>query len=521
MRRLRCWIRVARTFLHDATLNKLPPMRTPCQDLLLVRRFLPTNPLFSSASVGGIAPVVRIAAAACCAALLPACGDVVVKAKPTTLDGPGHGAARESRPAEIPVTIAAGSHASVVGALERPAKLGRFFEALARLEAGQSSEDVRVAQFGDSHTAADIQTAVVRRALQGRFGDGGRGFVAIGKPWKGYLQDGVRCGMSTEWSSERGKLAKGTFSGDGLYGLAGIGVETRRHGARAWTDITARTARTELAYLEQPNGGSFDVLVDGVRVVRVSTRGEQTKSAFRTFDVSEAAAHQLEVRATGDGDVRVFGLSLSRARPGIVFDALGINGARVTTCLQWNEQHWAEQLEHRAPALVVLSYGTNESTDEGLPPQTYERQLVDLLGRVARAVPTASCLLLGPPDRAVRSGDGAWVTSTKLLEIIASQRRVAAAGGCAFYSQLDAMGGEGTVAGWAAEDPPRARKDRVHLTREGYAQLGSSFASDVMRAYAGWRRESGLPSSSPPQAAAGSTMAPAAAASPPGRTPND
>ena len=407
-------------------------------------------------------------------------------------------AGAETRVAETPVAIAAATRATVVGALERPASLRRFFESVARLEAGQAQEDVRIVQFGDSHTAADIETAVIRRALQGRFGDGGRGFVAIGKPWKGYLQEGVRCGMSTEWASERGKLAKGKFSGDGLYGLAGIGVETRQQGARAWTDITARTARTEVAYLEQPNGGSFDVFVDGVRVVRIATRGERTTSAFRTFDVSEANAHQLEVRAAGDGDVRVFGVSLDRAQPGIVFDALGINGARVTTCLQWNEQHWAEQLKHRAPAMVVLAYGTNESTDEGLPSQTYERQLVDLLGRVARAVPTASCLLLGPPDRAVQS-DSKWMTSSKLLEIIASQRRVADAAGCAFYNQLEAMGGEGTVAGWAAEDPPRAQKDRVHLTREGYAQLGSSFASDVMRAYTGWRRDSGLPATTAPR----------------------
>ncbi len=390
------------------------------------------------------------------------------------------------------MTIATATRAQIVGALERPATMRRFFESIARLEAGQSQEDVRIVQFGDSHTAADIETAVIRRALQGRFGDGGRGFVAVGKPWKGYLQDGVRCGMSSEWAPERGKLAKGKFSGDGLYGLAGIGVETRQHGARAWTDITARTARTEVAYLEQPNGGSFDVFVDGVRVVRVSTRGERTTSAFRTFDVSEAAAHQLEIRATGDGDVRVFGLSLDRAQPGIVFDALGINGARVTTCLQWNEQHWAEQLKHRAPALVVLAYGTNESTDEATSQQTYERQLVDLLGRIARAVPSASCMLLGPPDRAVREGD-TWVTSSKLKEIIGSQRRVAEAAGCAFYNQLEAMGGEGTVAGWAQEDPPRAQKDRVHLSRDGYAQLGSSFASDMMRAYTAWRREQGLP----------------------------
>jgi lysophospholipase L1-like esterase len=496
-------------------------MRTPCQDLVVVRRLSQAT---SPRPSGSRRPRGRSAGIACGAVLLalaPACGDVVAKAKPASLEGTGPGGALavpQARLAEIPVAIAAATRASVVGALERPAKLARFFESVARLEAGQSPDDVRVVQFGDSHTAADIETAVVRRALQGRFGDGGRGFVAIGKPWKGYLQEGVRCGMSNEWSSERGKLAKGHFSGDGLYGLAGIGVETRQHGARAWTDITARTARTEVAYLEQPNGGSFDVFVDGVRVVRVATRGEQTTSAFRTFDVSEAAAHQLEVRAAGDGDVRVFGVSLARSRPGLVFDALGINGARVTTCLQWNEQHWAEQLKHRSPALVVLAYGTNESTDEAMPQEKYERQLVDLLGRVARAVPAASCLLMGPPDRAVQS-NGGWVTSPKLLEIIASQRRVAEAAGCAFYDQLEAMGGQGTVAGWAAEEPPRAQRDRVHLTRDGYAQLGSSFASDLMRGYAAWRRESGLPATSPTRAADPATEAPSAPATPP--DPND
>lgn len=430
-----------------------------------------------------------------------ACGDAVAKPKPaSSLDSlvKSGGAAPAGTPlAETPVEIATATRASMVGALERPQHLRRLFESLARLESGHAQDDVRIVQFGDSHTAADLQTAVVRRSLQARFGDGGRGFVAIGKPWRRWIQEGVRVGMSSEWAAERGKLEKGKFSGDGLYGLAGIGLETRTHGARAWTDISTKTARTEVAYLEQPTGGSFDVLVDGVRVVRISTRGERTTSAFRTFDVAELAAHQLEVRATGDGDVRVFGVSLDRAQHGVVFDALGINGARVTTCLQWNETHWAEQLRHRSPALVVLAYGTNESTDDA-PPATYERQLVDLLGRIARSVPNASCMLMGPPDRAISRGEG-WVTAPKLLEIIQSQRRVAEAAGCAFYDQLLAMGGEGTVAAWANEDPPRAQKDRVHLTHMGYTQLGNTFASDLMRAYASWRREQGLPPTMAPR----------------------
>jgi lysophospholipase L1-like esterase len=433
-------------------------------------------------------------------AVLPAlaCGEAVAKPKSSPLDGlapSATGGSATARPiAARPVDVVSPKGQSAAGALERPAALRRFFEALARLEAGQAQDDVRITQFGDSHTAADIETGAVRRALQTRFGDGGRGFVAIGRPWKRWLQDGVRVGMSMEWAPEKGKLERGKLTGDGMYGLSGIGLFTRQHGARAWTDVSTKTSRAELAYLEQPNGGAFDVLVDGVRVVRVSTRGERASSAFRAFDVAEASAHQLEVRAVGDGDVRVYGMSLDRAQHGIVLDALGINGARISTALSWNEQHWNEQLKHRAPSLIVLAYGTNESTDTEMPQHVYERLLVDALGRVARAVPTASCLLLGPPDRAIDTKDG-WVTAPKIAEIIAAQRRVAEAAGCAFYDQLAAMGGEGAIANWAAEDPPRAQKDRVHLTRDGYAQLGSSFASDLMRGYATWRREAGLPPS--------------------------
>ncbi len=436
-------------------------------------------------------------------ALLPAlgCGEAVAKPKTSPLDGlaasavTGTEGARRRPIATTPVDVVTTKLGSSVGALERPATLRRLFEALARLESGQAQDDVRITQFGDSHTAADIQTAAVRRALQARFGDGGRGFVAIGRPWKRWLQDGVRVGMSIEWAPDKGKLERGKLIGDGLYGLSGIGLFTRQHGARAWTDVTTKTSRAELAYLEQPSGGAFDVIVDGVRVVRVSTRSDTTTSAFRAFDVAEASAHQVEVRAVGDGDVRVYGMTLDRGQHGIVLDALGINGARVTTSLlSWNEQHWAEQLRHRAPSLVVLAYGTNESVDVDMPQHVYERQLVDALGRVARAVPSASCLLLGPPDRAIDTKEG-WMTAPKIAEIIAAQRRVAEAAGCAFYDQLAAMGGDGSIAAWATEEPPRAQRDRVHLTREGYAQLGSAFASDLMRAYAAWRRETGLPPS--------------------------
>jgi lysophospholipase L1-like esterase len=197
----------------------------------------------------------------------------------------------------------------------------------------------------------------------------------------------------------------------------------------------------------------------------------------------------------------VFGVSLDRSQIGVVYDALGINGARASTTLHWNEAHMAEQLRHRAPDLVVLAYGTNESADDG-PLDQIERQLVDALGRIARAVPTASCLVMGPPDRAVatpsdnpyaeRDAGSIWATSPKLAQVVALERKVAGAAGCAFYDQYAAMGGSGTIAAWAELDPPRAQRDRTHLTRDGYALLGNTFATDVLNAYGSWRIETGL-----------------------------
>jgi lysophospholipase L1-like esterase len=200
------------------------------------------------------------------------------------------------------------------------------------------------------------------------------------------------------------------------------------------------------------------------------------------------------VRALGDGNVLLYGMNLDRSPAGVVVDALGINGAQVFTPLRWSEEHFAEQLRHAAPDLVVVAYGTNESMQAALTDATYERAIVDLLGRIARAAPTASCLLLGPPDMAQHAkGREGWHTWTRIGEIIAVQKRVADAARCAFFDQREAMGGPGSIIQWANEPEPRANSDRVHLRRSGYTEVGTAFATDLMRAYDEWRAERGLP----------------------------
>ena len=374
---------------------------------------------------------------------------------------------------------AAGAGDRPVAEIEQPQALGRFFESLSRLERTRGGT-VRVVQLGDSHTAADHQSAAARRALQARFGDAGRGTVLFGQAVPG---EAVRLGTSGEWHSEQARRSAGE-RGDGRYGLGGWAVASSARGARAWLDGGAPSGRVELAYLKQPSGGSFEVLVGGERRAKLSAWSPSPRSAWETLELGRTPRAAVEIRLEGDGEVRLLGASLERPGPGLVYDALGINGARASVLLEWDEAHLVEQLSHRSPDLVVLAYGTNESGERGAG-EAWERQLAAGLERIARAAPTAACLVLGPPDRAA-PGQKGWASLPALPQVVAAQRRAAQAAGCAYFSQYDAMGGEGSMVAWAAESPPRAARDRVHLTREGYGQLGAAFAAALVSSYDRW-----------------------------------
>jgi lysophospholipase L1-like esterase len=370
--------------------------------------------------------------------------------------------------------------------VERPEALQRFFESLSRLEASRA-QTVRVLQLGDSHTAADHQSAAVRRALQARFGGAGRGAVQFGLPIAAHSAEGVRSGLTGEWRVEQARRPTGE-RGDGRFGLGGVALSSAAAGARAWLEPGTPSGRIELAYLKQPGGGGFEIFVDGVRQLRLSARASLPGSAWQALSPARPA-RTVEVRVLGDGEVRLFAASFEQAAPGLVYDALGVNGARASALLEWDEAHLAEQVSHRAPDLVVLAYGTNEA-GERVAPETWEKQLGTVLQRIAKAAPGAACLVLGPPDRAA-PGPRGWASLPAIQQVVAAQRRAAEAAGCAYFSQFDAMGGEGSMAAWAQESPPRAARDRVHLSREGYAQLGEAFASALVGAYDAWREARG------------------------------
>src|SRR5262249_24993082 len=125
---------------------------------------------------------------------------------------------------------------------------------------------------------------------------------------------------------------------------------------------------------------------------------------------------------------------------------------------------------------VILQFGTNESGDRYVNPQTYSDHLAKVMARVRKAAPETDCLVLGPTDRADT------VERTPLVRN--ALKEGAAAAGCPFFDTYAAMGGKGSIEAWRKEVPPRAAGDGIHLSWRGYYEIGDKLAATVLAGYA-------------------------------------
>ena len=374
---------------------------------------------------------------------------------------------------------------TVAGEIEDPSgrALEGLFASLRNTETGGTQ--TRICHYGDSPITNDGITSTVRRNLQIRFGDAGHGFILIDKPWGWYEHSGVIREASRGWQSDPMFISRGEH----FYGLGGVSFtasspEVSASFSTAREGEVGRSASAfDIYFLLRPGGGDFDLAVDDQQVERVATASDEIKSGFHRVNVAEAP-HKLTIRIVGNGEVQVFGVTLESSHSGVQYDSLGVNGAFIGLLAHYlDADHWAEQLRHRRPDLVIIGYGANESQFERLPMDQYEQDTREAIRRIRAALPGVSIMLLGPMDRGVRGAGGGIVTRPMIPKLISYQRRLAAETGCAFFDTFAAMGGDGTVARWCEARPRLMGGDFTHPTAQGAEIVGSFIYEAMMKAY--------------------------------------
>jgi lysophospholipase L1-like esterase len=358
-----------------------------------------------------------------------------------------------------------------------------FYEALERTALREEGAVTRISHWGDSAIGADGMTSATRRHFQRQFGDSGHGYILIesGSSW--YRHTDI-VSKRKGWKAQK-IIDKGAK--DGRYGFGGVRARgylgaNATFGTVEKGPIGKKVNRFEVHMQKGPGNGAFTVAVDGGERQRVETEAETVQEAVHVIEV-EDGPHQFKVRAEGGGPVYLYGAVLEREEPGVVYDCLGLVGARSQRLLNADEAHWKQQLATRDPDLMVLMYGGNDVGDERIPMARYEKVFRELVQRFRSTRPEAACLVMSPLDHGQRHR-GSVRTVPRLLPLMEVQQRIALQEGCAWYSVFDAMGGEGAMGRWFKASPRLGWGDFAHATPAGAKVLGSYFFKALMHGFA-------------------------------------
>ncbi len=358
---------------------------------------------------------------------------------------------------------------------DRSAALDPFFQALKRAQSGEGFADVL--HFGDSPVTADQITADMRSILQQRFGDAGHGFILMAKPWAWYGHRGVDLN-GKGWKIEAASQGRAK---DNLHGLGGVSF-TGYPGAVSKFKLVEDHDRVEVFYLRKPGGGTIVLTADGQRIGELTTDGSDREEGFMKFSLP-SGARNVEM-TVASGEVRVFGVSFEKDAPGVRYHSLGLNGGQVFMAVRYFEpSHWSAAIRHVRPDLIVINYGTNESSYAEYIEKSYASELRELIRRVRNAAPDASVLIMSPMDRGQRTPEGDIATLPALPRLVEIQRRVAADMGCAFFDTFHAMGGEGTMGRWYEAKPRLVSADFMHPFPAGAKRVATLLEEALYHGY--------------------------------------
>ena len=256
---------------------------------------------------------------------------------------------------------------------------------------------VHILQIGDSHTAGDTITGGWRDILQARYGSGGRGVLAPGRPYQGYLTRWVTAEMSPGWKVAS-LFGAGSAPPRPLMGVAGFSITStarrradgadggRQRGVRPLHRVRRRRAGCRRA--DDPD--------------RRAERADDARfSPSARPECKTVTTDQPQIRvelATDGGPVTITSWATFRDPGGVVLSNVGVVGSQLVHFARNDDAVLAEELRSYRPDLIVLAFGTNEGFAPVFRPQEYEITLRTQIGRLRRIAGNVPILLFGAPD---------------------------------------------------------------------------------------------------------------------------
>lgn len=364
--------------------------------------------------------------------------------------------------------------------IQNAAHLDEFFDALIRLKATGKGK-LNIVHIGDSHIQGDYMTDVVRKNFQQDFGNAGRGLIVPYRVAGTNEPPNFRTSSSSVWQSKRCVHPAQPLP----IGIGGVTIST----AQPQTDLTIRVNNSDqrdysfnaVTLFFQKDSTSFYFSVRDTANAELAYIGPFPDGPFVNSSrvLLPRAVKQISLLTTAVNEAQrqavIFGVNLENRRPGILYHAIGVNGAKY---VHYNAAvHFARQTQALDPALFVISLGTNEAVDYPVVDQAIPQYIDKLVQSLREYNPRAKFILVTPPDsfrKKIKPNPGVETMRQYIIQY-------AVENGLAFWDMYKATGGKESATQW--KNKGLLRPDGIHFSRDGYAYQGDLFYQAIMKRY--------------------------------------
>jgi len=351
-------------------------------------------------------------------------------------------------------------------------------------------EGRRIALWGDSHVAAGPFATELAHAIRDRGFNVAMSFLP---PTMGRanvrLPIRAFC-IGSGWTTELAFTANAPLpTGPALAArIAGAGDDSY-----LWLDLRsasrdATVRRVRLIYRPTIEGTALATsLDDGIEQQATLRPADQNPPSSQVLDLSLGSPlSTLRLRVT-QGRLVLLGFELEYdTPPQVTFDVFGLPSSLARGWAMADPGFLVGSLQGTSYDAVILEYGTNEGNVAQYDAGRYAQSLERTLTNMRSAFPSASCVLVGPPDRGVLIKKSAPHTRIDVLQyarihksIAAVQAELAPKYNCATFDWQAMMGGAGGNYGWAYNDPRLMGRDLTHLTPAGYRRTAAALAHSL------------------------------------------
>ncbi len=337
-------------------------------------------------------------------------------------------------------------------------------EMIKQLNEGSEGGKFTIVHIGDSHVQPGIISGVVRRELQAKYGNGGRGLICPLSLAKTNAPSDYELKSSSAVSVSSKLLSRSKPAGMGMTGVAvkfagsntNLSIRTKQNGDE-FNHIT-------LFYSDnQP----FDVSQGGPALK--GTEISATASCFELDNLSNLVS--LRLRGSG----ALYGIRLLNGDPGVVMDCIGNNGATFSSYLRING--FAEQLKDLNPQLVIISLGTNEAYGNY---SSLEGNIDKLLKSISQECPGVKFLLTTPLETHKKT-KGSFSIQTGVAGVRSIIMNYGKAHHIPVWDFYTIGGGQGAAARWLSVK--YMNSDHLHLVSKGYSFVGELLSDALLKVF--------------------------------------